>query len=191
MKAFAEKIIARDGSIVIDLSFMQTVIPLRNGWEFFRATVAHEVGHFIVRKNVRPFHISVSEGFYKQVRIAQSLSYRDVEIPLSDSTKEEMVCDVWAGYVFAKHPPSPESTLRAIVIRWKDLGSTEKLEHRTHGAPLTRGELFKVGLDFENLAKKGYRSVNIRGIDNNFELFVAVDDMVLSYCHPEDARCTW
>lgn len=191
MKAFAERRIARDGSIVIDLSFLQSVLPLRNGWDFFRATVAHEVGHFIVRKSLHPFKISVSEGFHKQVRVADSPLYKDVEIPLSENTKEEMVCDVWAGYVFAKYPLPSESTLRAIVIRWKDLGSTKKLEERAHGAPLTRGELFKLGLDFENLARKGYKSVSISGIDNYFELFVAVDDMVLSYCHPEDARCTW
>jgi hypothetical protein len=194
LKAFAERQIAKDGSIVMDLKFIQTLIGSRNGWEFFRATVAHEIGHFIVRKSVQKFRISVSETFMVEVPTSAS-SYtitKRGEVPLSDMAREELICDVWAGYVFASNNTLPPvSTLRAIVIRWEELGDSRTLQDRSHGAPLTRGELFRVGLDFENLARKGYKSVKISGIDNQFELFVAVDDKILAYCNPADASCKW
>jgi hypothetical protein len=200
LKSFNESKIAKDGSIVIEVAYLKEVLQTRNGWNFFKAIIAHELGHLIEEKRKTIFQVNMPSSVewyeYEQTPTAKKGVY-DLKRKIIKKTsinytlQKEMKCDVWAGYIFSSTSIMSDSDFRDVVIKWKDSGDTRELEERTHGSPFTRGILFKIGWNIPDLAKKGYKYISLGNFDDGGELFIAVDDKVLSYCHPEDSKCTW
>ena len=199
VQAYKETVKARDGSIVIEVDFMKKYLTKEDKGAFFKAIVAHDVGHIAFYRNKIPFLLEFSSNF----KMARGRVLKNVDKDL----KEEIYCDLLAGYYFRQTNSLSDSIDSAKIVRQFDkIGDDRELQKRTHGAPFTRGVLFYSGVRiidslehsmFPSFSGRTPVRVVFAGFNDKGSLYLEIDyhsetssdTLIVVVCHPDIPKC--